>query len=79
VRANGHVVDGMTAEAVVKRAMFNAAESTVLLLAPGTESSGKGARRLCDVADVDVLVTTARVEPYTVELCGRTGTKVIIV
>ncbi|MCW2869924.1 MAG: DeoR-family protein transcriptional regulator [Streptomyces oryziradicis] len=78
VRANGHVVDDTSAEVVVKRAMINAAESTVLLLAPGAESSGKGAQRLCDVMDVEVLVTTAGVEPHTVELCGRTGAKVII-
>jgi DeoR/GlpR family transcriptional regulator of sugar metabolism len=77
VRANGHVVDNMAVEAPIKQAMI-AASSRVVLLATEAKFPGTGALRLCSLADVDVLVTTAGAPEETVALCRNAGREVIV-
>jgi len=77
VRPNGHVVDDMAVEAPIKQAMIEAA-GQVILLAPHTKFPGTGILRVCDLAEVDVLVTTAEAPSATTQLCTDAGGKVVI-
>lgn len=78
VRPTGHVVDNMAVEAPIKQSMIAAADSLVLL-ASGAKFPGNGALRLCELADVDVLITTADAPADTVELCRQAGGEVVVV
>jgi len=78
VRANGHVVDNMAVEAPIKQSMI-AASDRVVLLAAETKFPGTGALRLCSLADIDVLVTTAGVPEATLALCRNAGGEVTVV
>ena len=77
VRASGHVVDNMAVEAPIKQAMIAAADR-IVLLATELKFPGTGALRLCGLADVDSVVTTAGANPKTLELCRQAGGQVII-
>lgn len=78
VRASGHVVDDMAVEAPIKQAMIEAADK-VVLVASEAKFPGSGSLRLCSLSDVDILVTTRRADPATVELCRQAGGKVMMV
>jgi len=77
VRPSGHVVDNMAVEAPIKHAMIAAADR-IVLLATELKFPGTGALRLCGLADVDSVVTTAGANPKTLELCRQAGGQVII-
>ena len=77
VRPNGHVVDNMAVEAPIKQAMIEAAGRVVLLAHEG-KFPGTGSLRLCSLADLDVLITTAGVDPNTTALCQQAGGKVVV-
>ena len=77
VRPSGHVVDNMAVEAPIKQAMIAAADR-IVLLATELKFPGTGALRLCGLADVDSVVTTAGANPKTLELCRQAGGQVII-
>lgn len=77
VRPSGHVVDNMAVEAPIKQSMIEAADR-VVLLATEAKFPGTGALRLCALADVDCLVTTAGADPDTLEICRSAGGEVII-
>lgn len=77
VRPNGHVVDNMAVEAPIKRSMITAAER-VVLLATEKKFPGTGALRLCALAEVDIVVTTAGAPDDTLELCRNAGGEVLI-
>jgi DeoR/GlpR family transcriptional regulator of sugar metabolism len=78
VRSNGRVVDNMAVEVPIKLAMVEAAEKTVLL-ASAPKFPGTGNFRVCSLADVDVLVTTAQAESTTTQICRDAGGRVLIV
>ena len=77
VDPDGMVVDDISAEAGVKRAMIAAARQ-VVLVAPAAKFPGTGSMRICDVAQLDVLVTTAGADPGTLERCRADGGRVVI-
>lgn len=77
VRESGQVVDNMEVEAPIKLAMIEAADR-VALLAPEMKFPGTGALRLCSLADVDTVVTTAGAPAETLEICRENGGKVIV-
>ncbi|WP_394771263.1 DeoR/GlpR family DNA-binding transcription regulator [Lacisediminihabitans sp.] len=77
VRASGHVVDNMAVEAPIKHSMIKSADK-VVLLASEAKFPGNGALRLCSLADVDVVITTAGANEQTLNKCREAGGKVII-
>ncbi|MBG6093963.1 DeoR/GlpR family DNA-binding transcription regulator [Actinomadura viridis] len=77
VRPNGHVVDDMEVEAPIKQAMIESA-GRVVLVASEAKFPGTGSLRLCSLADVDTLITTAGADPQTLEHCRKAGGKVLI-
>ncbi len=77
VRPSGHVVDDMAVEAPIKASMIDAADR-VVLLASEAKFPGTGALRLCSLADVDVVITTAGANDQTLNICREAGGKVIV-
>ncbi|MBT2212536.1 MULTISPECIES: DeoR/GlpR family DNA-binding transcription regulator [Actinomadura] len=77
VRPNGHVVDDMEIETQIKRSMIEAADQ-VVLVASEAKFPGTGSLRVCSLAQIDTLVTTAGADPKTLELCRQAGGKVVI-
>lgn len=77
VRDNGTVVDNMAVEAPIKQKMIETTQTTVLL-ASERKFPGTGSLRLCSLADIDVLITTAGASTTTAQLCRDAGGKVII-
>ncbi|MCX4909476.1 DeoR/GlpR family DNA-binding transcription regulator [Streptomyces sp. NBC_00878] len=76
VRANGHVVDDMAVEAPIKQALVESAPR-VVLVAGESKFPGTGSLRVCSLADIDVLVTSAGADPRTLDLCRQAGGQVI--
>ncbi len=76
VRPSGHVVDNMAVEAPIKQGLIESADR-VTLLATAAKFPGTGALRLCDLADIDCLITTAGADEATVDLCRRAGGEVV--
>jgi DeoR/GlpR family transcriptional regulator of sugar metabolism len=54
------------------------AAGRVVLLAHERKFPGTGSLRLCSLADLDVLITTAGVDPNTIALCQQAGGKVVV-
>jgi DeoR/GlpR family transcriptional regulator of sugar metabolism len=77
VRPNGLVVDDMEVETPIKQAMIESADR-VALVASEAKFPGTGSLRVCSLAQVDALVTTAGADPKTLELCRQAGGKVFI-
>jgi DeoR/GlpR family transcriptional regulator of sugar metabolism len=57
VRPDGKVVDDVMVEASTKRGMIEAAQQ-VILLASGKKFPGKGSIQVCDLSEVNTVVTT---------------------
>ncbi|HEY2174068.1 MAG TPA: DeoR/GlpR family DNA-binding transcription regulator [Mycobacteriales bacterium] len=76
VRNEGNVVDNMMVEVPSKRAMVAAAQN-VVLLAHGSKFPGSGSLRICNLADVDVVVTTPDADDETLNVCRQAGGKVL--
>lgn len=72
VRSDGSVVDDISREVTVKRAITRAADR-VVLAAPASKFPGTGALRITSLADVDVLVTTADAPAATTALVVQAG------
>jgi DeoR/GlpR family transcriptional regulator of sugar metabolism len=77
VRPNGNVVDDLHVEAPRMLGLIEAADR-VALLAPETRFPGTGAQRLTNLADVDVVVTTAGAPAQTLDLCRDAGGQVVV-
>jgi DeoR/GlpR family transcriptional regulator of sugar metabolism len=77
IRQDGSVVDDITAEATVKRAIVRSA-NRVVLAAPASKFPGSGSLRICRLDDLDDLVTTPAADPVTLEHCRQGGTNVIL-
>jgi DeoR/GlpR family transcriptional regulator of sugar metabolism len=77
IRPNGRVVDDMAVEAPLKLAMFEAAERRVLF-ADEERFPGHGSFRVCDLADVDVVISTGGAHLPTLQLCRDAGGEVLI-
>lgn len=75
VREDGTVLDSTSVEVPVKRAMMRAADN-VVLLADRHKFPGTGTLRVCDIDDIDVLVSNAGVDQRTLRACARAGVEV---
>lgn len=74
----GHrVVDNMAVEVPIKRALLDAAQKRVLL-ATEEKFPGTGAMRICDLAEIDVLVTTAGIPAEDLANRRASGREVIV-
>jgi DeoR/GlpR family transcriptional regulator of sugar metabolism len=67
----------MEVETPIKQAMIESADR-VVLVASEAKFPGTGSLRVCSLAQVDALVTTAGADPKTLELCRQAGGKVFI-
>lgn len=76
VRPDGSVVDDISQEATLKRAMVRSA-TRVVLAAPASKFPGTGSLRICKLDDLDDLVTNANVDEVMLERCLAAGTNVI--
>ena len=76
VRANGDVLDSTRVEVPVKRSMLRAADRSVLL-ADRHKFPGRGVLKVCDVADLDVIVTNQGMEEPLMQLCRSVHVEVI--
>lgn len=77
IRPNGRVVDDMAVEAPIKLAMFEAGERRVLF-ADEDRFPGQGSFRMCDLSDIDVVVTTDGADGPTLERCRSAGGEVLV-
>lgn len=76
VRRDGRVVDNMAVEAPVKQAII-AASGSVVLLAPRAKFPGTGAMRICDLAEIDMVITTEGADEMTLDRCRQAGGQVV--
>lgn len=77
VRADGTVLDTRMVEVPVKRALLRAADTSVLLV-DRHKFPGAGTLRVCDAGAVDVVLTNARADPATLDVCREAGTEVVL-
>lgn len=77
VGPHGSVLDTTLVEVTVKRGLIAASGRTVLLM-DRHKFPGTGTLRVCEVGDLDAIVTNAGADPDTLELCSRTGVEVVI-
>lgn len=77
VRTDGEVLDSTRVEVPIKTAMMRAADTTVLL-ADKHKFPGTGALRVCNVIDVDVLVTNGGADERTLRTCAAAGVEVML-
>ncbi|GGL45223.1 DeoR family transcriptional regulator [Phycicoccus endophyticus] len=77
VRADGTVLDTTAVEVPVKRALLEAADTSVLLV-DRHKLPGTGSLRVCHAGAVDVLVTNEGADPPTLAACRAAGTSVVL-
>lgn len=77
VHPDGTVVDDMSVEASLKRALVTAARE-VVLVAPAAKFPGTGSLRICSLADVDLLVTTDSADERALDVCRHGGGRVVV-
>jgi DeoR/GlpR family transcriptional regulator of sugar metabolism len=78
VRPDGSVVDDITQEASIKRALVNAADR-VVLAATSSKFPGTGSLRIAHLETIDVVVATGGVDEATLAHARRGGGQVILV
>lgn len=76
VRPDGTVLDTTAVEVPVKRALLEAAATSVLLV-DRHKMPGTGSLRVCGAGAVDVLVTNEGADPATLAACRAAGTEVV--
>lgn len=77
IRSDGEVIDTTVIEVPVKRAMIGSADQ-VVVLADQHKFPGTGSLRVCDMSDVDVLVTNDGADPATLEACAAAQVEVLL-
>jgi DeoR/GlpR family transcriptional regulator of sugar metabolism len=77
VRPDGSVVDDISQEATLKRAMVHSADR-VVLAAPASKFPGTGSLRICRVGDLNDIITTADADEVTLEHARQAGANVIM-
>ncbi|MFT4044428.1 MAG: DeoR/GlpR family DNA-binding transcription regulator [Gordonia sp. (in: high G+C Gram-positive bacteria)] len=75
---SGRVVDNMAVEVPIKQALV-AASQRIVLLASEHKFPGTGAMRLCDLDDIDVLITSAGTPAEELSAARESGRKVVVV
>lgn len=76
VRSNGDVLDSTRVEVPVKRSMLDSADRSVLL-ADRHKFPGRGVLKVCDLGDLDVLVTNRGLEDPLTQLCRTADVEVV--
>lgn len=76
VLENGQVLDTTQIEVPVKRSLMAAANRRILL-ADRHKFPGSGALTVCDLGDLDVLVTNGELDAKTAQHCRHTGVEVV--
>jgi DeoR/GlpR family transcriptional regulator of sugar metabolism len=76
VRPDGSVVDDISQEATLKRAIVRSA-TRVVLAAPASKFPGTGSLRICKLDDLDDLITNVGGDEDVLERCLAAGTNVI--
>lgn len=76
VLEDGGVLDSTRVEVPVKRKMIHAANQ-VVLLADRHKFPGTGALRVCNVRDINILVTNKGADAATMRTCADAGVEVI--
>jgi DeoR/GlpR family transcriptional regulator of sugar metabolism len=76
VRPGGQVMDTTVVEVPVKRAMISVSDQ-VILVADAGKFPGTGMARVCEPADLDVVVTNAPADPVTAAALREAGVEVI--
>jgi DeoR/GlpR family transcriptional regulator of sugar metabolism len=77
VRPDGSVVDDISQEATLKRAIARSA-NRVVLAAPAAKFPGSGSLRYCRLDDLDDLITTEGADEPTLDRARQAGTNVIV-
>ena len=77
IRPDGSIMDDISREATIKRAMIRAAD-TIVLAAPASKFPGSGSLRVTTLPDVHVLVTTGDAPTATTDLVSQAGGRVIV-
>jgi DeoR/GlpR family transcriptional regulator of sugar metabolism len=77
VRPDGSVVDDISQEAALKRAMVHCA-NRVVLAAPAGKFPGSGSLRICRLDDIDDLITTPGADESSLDLCRQAGVSVVV-
>jgi DeoR/GlpR family transcriptional regulator of sugar metabolism len=77
VRPDGSVVDDISQEATLKRAIVRSANRVVLPV-PAAKFPGSGSLRICRVEDLDDLITTAGADENTLDRARQAGANVIL-
>lgn len=75
IRRDGEVLDTTLVEVPIKRALIEASDRSVLLADPH-KFPGTGKLKVCNVADLDMMVTSAGADPATLQLCADNGVEV---
>ncbi|MBK4346301.1 DeoR/GlpR family DNA-binding transcription regulator [Lacisediminihabitans changchengi] len=76
VRSDGAVVDDISREASVKRAIVSAANQ-VVLVAPANKFPGTGSLKICALSEIDVLVTSSGAVEATLAQYTEAGGRVV--
>lgn len=76
VRRDGVVLDTTLVEVPVKRAMIEAADRSVLL-ADRYKFPGSGKLKVCDAADLTMMITNTGADPDTLQICTDKGMEVL--
>lgn len=75
VQPDGRVLESTRVEVPVKRAMIRAADR-VVLLADRHKFPGTGVLRVCDITDIDLLITNTGANEATLRTCAQAGVEV---
>jgi DeoR/GlpR family transcriptional regulator of sugar metabolism len=76
VRPDGSVVDDISQEATLKRAIVRSA-NRVVLAAPAAKFPGTGSLRICRLDDLDDLITTTGADPGTLDRARQADVNVV--
>ena len=77
VRRTGEVLDDTRVEVPVKRSLMASADRSVLL-ADRHKFPGTGALKVCDVAELDTVVTNPGLDDAMTALCADAGTELVL-
>lgn len=77
IRPDGTVVDDISQEATIKRAIVASSDRTALV-ATGAKFPGKGSLRIARVEQLDYLITSEGADEATLALCSAAGGRVIV-
>lgn len=78
VTVAGAVLDSTQAQVPVKKAIMRAADR-VVLLADANKLPGSGTFKVCDLRDLDAVITNAGADPATIDAARAAGLEVFVI